>query len=73
MTRKSAIFTSTNLSILSQNITYDYDAAGNRTKTVVNGVTENYSTNNLNQYESAELLDSIYILFGHLKLHFDTS
>ncbi len=29
---------------------YFYDAAGNRTRTILNGVTTNYTTNNLNQY-----------------------
>jgi YD repeat-containing protein len=48
-----AVFTSTNSSIPSQNLTYVYDAAGNRTQTIVNGVTENYTTNNLNQYQTA--------------------
>ena len=46
-----AVFASINPDIESQNLTYVYDAAGNRTQTIVNGVTENYSTNNLNQYQ----------------------
>ena len=48
-----AVFASTNPDIESQDLTYIYDAAGNRTQTIVNRVTENYSTNNLNQYQSA--------------------
>ena len=45
---------------------YSYDAAGNRTQTIVNGVTENYSTNNLNQYESAGTTTYSYDLDGNL-------
>ena len=33
-----------------QNLQYTYDAMGNRTRTVENGVTTNYSANALNQY-----------------------
>lgn len=72
----SAVFTSTNPDIESQNISYSYDAAGNRTKTVVNGVTENYSTNNLNQYQSAgtTTYHSAYTSLAHnLRSYFDTS
>lgn len=47
-----AVFTSTNAEIPDQNLTYLYDAAGNRISTVVNGDTTEYSTNNLNQYET---------------------
>lgn len=45
-----AVFTSANLAQLpNQNLQYFYDAAGNRTKTILNGVTTNYTVNNLNE------------------------
>ena len=61
-----AVFASTNSEIESQDLTYVYDAAGNRTQTIVNGVTENYSTNDLNQYQSAETTTYSYDLDGNL-------
>ena len=61
-----AVFASTNADIESQDLTYVYDAAGNRTQTIVNGVTENYSTNNLNQYENAGTTTYSYDLDGNL-------
>ena len=61
-----AVFASTNPDIESQDLTYIYDAAGNRTQTIVNGVTENYSTNNLNQYQSAGTTTYSYDLDGNL-------
>jgi YD repeat-containing protein len=61
-----AVFTSTNSSISNQNLTYVYDAAGNRTQTIVNGVTENYATNNLNQYQTAGTTTYSYDLDGNL-------
>jgi RHS repeat-associated protein len=45
-----AQFASTNSAIANQDLCYDYDAVGNRVRTVVNGVTTDYVTNNLNQY-----------------------
>jgi YD repeat-containing protein len=47
-----AVFASTNPQIADQDLTYVYDAAGNRIRTVRNGVTTEYTTNNLNQYET---------------------
>jgi len=61
-----AVFASINPDIESQDLTYIYDAAGNRTQTIVNGVTENYSTNNLNQYQSAGTTTYSYDLDGNL-------
>ena len=46
------VFASTNASIPDQNLTYEYDAAGNRTQTIFNGAVTNYTTNGLNQYTS---------------------
>lgn len=48
-----ADFDSTNSEIADQNITYIYDAAGNRIRTIENDVTAEYETNNLNQYTSS--------------------
>ena len=45
-----AVFTSTNVNIANQDLAYFYDAAGNRTKTIINGVTTTYTTNNMNEY-----------------------
>ncbi len=33
-----------------QDETYNYDAVGNRTSTVINGVTTVYTTNDMNEY-----------------------
>ena len=48
-----AVFASTNPEIPDQDLTYIYDAAGNRIRTIVNGETTEYTANNLNQYERA--------------------
>jgi RHS repeat-associated protein len=45
-----AVFTSTNPSLPNQDLAYNYDRAGNRTNTVINGVTTTYVTNSLNEY-----------------------
>ena len=45
-----AVFASTNLAIANQDEAYFYDAAGNRTQTIINGVTTVYTTNNMNEY-----------------------
>jgi RHS repeat-associated protein len=46
-----AVFLSTNLAAVpNQDLQYVYDAAGNRTSTIINGVTTAYTANNLNQY-----------------------
>ena len=45
-----AVFGSTNGAIADQDLRYEYDAVGNRVRTVINGVTTDYLTNNLNQY-----------------------
>jgi RHS repeat-associated protein len=48
-----AVFASNNVaSIPNQDLVYQYDALGNRTSTVINGVTTNYVADNMNQYES---------------------
>ncbi len=47
-----AVLVSTNPSIPNQDLQYNYDSLGNRTSTVVNGVTTPYIANDLNQYSS---------------------
>src|SRR5262249_4047206 len=44
-----AVFDSTNPDIADQDLGYVYDAVGNRVRTIINGVTTDYVTNNLNQ------------------------
>ena len=48
-----AVFQSTNTAIQNQDISYVYDAAGNRVSQTVNGVVTDYTTNALNQYTAA--------------------
>ncbi|MBI5758610.1 MAG: hypothetical protein HZA46_08840, partial [Planctomycetales bacterium] len=45
-----AVFVSTNPAVPNQDLTYVYDALGNRIRTVENGVTTAYVANKLNQY-----------------------
>ena len=53
-----AVFASTNPAVAGQDLAYFYDAAGNRTKTIINGVTTIYTTNNMNEY--AQVGDAQY-------------
>src|SRR5581483_372463 len=43
-------FASSNPALPDQDLTYEYDAAGNRVRTTVNGTVTPYQTNDLNQY-----------------------
>ena len=61
-----AVFASTNSSIPNQNLSYEYDALGNRVRTVLNGVTANYTANRLNQYTAAGATSFSYDLDGNL-------
>ena len=61
-----AVFASTNAAIANQDLTYVYDAAGNRTQTIFNAATTNYATNNLNQYTSANGTTYSYDANGNL-------
>jgi RHS repeat-associated protein len=46
-----AVFTpNASSSVPAQDLQYTYDAAGNRTQTVINGVTTAYTVNNVNEY-----------------------
>ena len=44
------MFAPADSSIPAQDLTYVYDALGNRIQTIDNGVTTEYTTNNMNQY-----------------------
>ncbi len=46
----SAQFSSINVDIADQSLSYSYDGMGNRTQVVDNGLTTSYITNNMNQY-----------------------
>jgi RHS repeat-associated protein len=59
-------FASTNASIANQDLRYVYDAAGNRIRTVINGVTTNYAANNLNQYTTVGGATQTYDADGNL-------
>jgi RHS repeat-associated protein len=61
-----AVFDSTNSEIPDQDLAYEYDSAGNRTRTVRNGVETIYETNNLNQIVSAGETTYRYDLDGNL-------
>ena len=61
-----AVLNSTNFNIASQSLTYVYDATGNRIRTVSNGVTTDYTTNNLNQYTNAGAVTYQYDADGNL-------
>jgi RHS repeat-associated protein len=61
-----AVFASTNLSIPSQDLQYYYDAVGNRTKTIENGVTTLYVTNTLNEYTQVGTATNQYDADGNL-------
>jgi RHS repeat-associated protein len=60
------VFVSSNPSIPSQDLQYEYDAQGNRTRTVLNGVATAYSPNAMNQYTSAGGATFTYDLDGNL-------
>ena len=45
-----AAFASTNSGIPSQDLTYDYNAAGDLTQTIVNGITTTYTSNSVDEY-----------------------
>ncbi|HEY1378789.1 MAG TPA: RHS repeat-associated core domain-containing protein [Gemmataceae bacterium] len=62
-----AVFTSNNPAVIpNQDLQYAYDAVGNRVRTVLNGVTTNYVTNNLNQYTQIGTATLGYDLDGNL-------
>jgi RHS repeat-associated protein len=52
--------------VAAQDLHYEYDAVGNRTRTVLNGVTTEYVANNLNQYSSVGAVAYRYDADGNL-------
>jgi RHS repeat-associated protein len=62
-----AVFVSNNPSATpNQDLQYQYDAFGNRTRTIVNGVITDYVTNNLNQYTAIGTAHLAYDADGNL-------
>jgi RHS repeat-associated protein len=61
-----AVFASTAADIPSQNLTYVYDALGNRVQTIENGVTTQYIANNLNQYVRVGATNYVFDADGSL-------
>jgi RHS repeat-associated protein len=61
-----AVFVSTNASIANQDLTYEYDATGNRSATIFNGAVNNYTTNGLNQYTATDGTAYSYDADGNL-------
>jgi RHS repeat-associated protein len=61
-----AVFQSTNSAIPNQDLSYTYDAAGNRVSTVVNGAIATYTTNGLDQYTTADGATFTYDADGNL-------
>ncbi len=52
--------------VTAQNLAYHYDAMGNRTSTMINGVTTSYVVNNMNQYTSVGGVPYAYDRDGNL-------
>lgn len=61
-----AVLVAISTNIPNQYLTYEYDAVGNRVRTVENGVTNNYFANNLNQYASVSGNNQQYDSDGNL-------
>ncbi|WP_341348910.1 RHS repeat-associated core domain-containing protein [Syntrophorhabdus aromaticivorans] len=61
-----AVFTSTNPLIQNQDLTYTYDAMGNRISTTENGITTTYTTNSMNQYTQVGDTTYFYDADGNL-------
>ena len=57
---------STDPTIADQDLTYVYDAAGNRVSTIDNGVTTQYTTNNMNQYTAVGAATYTYDADGNM-------
>ncbi|MBD2340809.1 hypothetical protein H6G64_27970, partial [Calothrix sp. FACHB-156] len=56
----------TNASLTDQDLRYVYDGAGNRISSTINGVTTNYTGNNLNQYSQVGSATYTYDADGNL-------
>lgn len=61
-----AVFASTSPTVPNQDLTYVYDALGNRIQTIENGMAAQYRTNNLNQYTQAGTTSYAYDADGNL-------
>jgi len=61
-----AVLSSTDPQIPSQDLAYVYDALGNRIRTIENGVTSEYTANNLNQYVRVGDTNYLFDLDGNL-------
>ncbi len=61
-----AVFASSNPSISDQDLSYNYDAVGNRTSTAINGVTMSYVANDVNEYTSVGGTNYQYDADGNL-------
>lgn len=60
------VFTSNDMAVLpDQDLQYFYDAAGNRTHTIINGVTTTYTVNNTNEYTQVGGTTYTYDLDGN--------
>ena len=61
-----AVFASTNATLPNQDLNYVYDAMGNRIRTILNGVTTEYTANRLNQYTQVGNVTYQYDADGNL-------
>jgi len=61
-----AVLVSTDTNIPNQDLTYIYDALGNRIRTIENGVTTEYTANNVNQYVSVGGTNYVFDADGNL-------
>jgi YD repeat-containing protein len=62
----NAVFVSTNPLVASQDFTYQYDAAGNRVRTITNGVFTAYVANRINRYTQVGNTTNTYDADGNL-------
>jgi RHS repeat-associated protein/uncharacterized repeat protein (TIGR01451 family) len=61
-----AVFGSTNPDLPNEDLRYEYDAAGNRIRTIQNGETTDYTANNLDQYTQIGTASNTYDADGNL-------
>ena len=61
-----AVLNSTAPDIPNQDLAYVYDALGNRIRTIENGVTTEYTANNLNQYVRVGSTNYVFDADGNL-------
>ena len=69
----NASFASTDSAIPDQSLTYIYNAAGDRTQTIINGVTTNYTSNSVNEYTAVGATTYDYDADGNLVSMTDAS